>query len=103
MAAAVDRGPLTRLTRATRPNLGWNRFGAIGQARRNTNGRTAARNVAGHDRSSADLCKVADADVAENRRPRAEQHASADPGSTVRNAVFVAAATFCRMVTWSPE
>src|SRR5437016_3575072 len=61
--------------KATSANLGWNRFGAIGQTRGNTDRRTAAWHVARHDRSRSDLGKVADADVAENRCARAEQDA----------------------------
>src|ERR1700722_5477155 len=63
---------------------GRRRFGAIGQARGYADRRTAARHVARHDRSRADLGKVPDADVADDRSPRAEQDTPANPGRAVR-------------------
>src|SRR5712672_3003983 len=68
--------------------LGGHLVGAIGQAGGNPDRRTAARDVAGHDRTRADLGKVTDADVAENGRPRAEQDASADPWRAVQTFCF---------------
>src|SRR3982074_2779779 len=86
MSAVTPKAELSApaLTRATRSGLRQNSFRAIGQAGGNADRGTAARHVAGYDRSGADLGKIADADVADDRCAGAQQHASADPRSSVR-------------------
>src|SRR5262249_28080699 len=59
--------------------LGRHPFRAVGQARRRADGGAAGRYVRHDDRPGADLGKVADMEVAEDRRTGGEQHAAADP------------------------
>src|SRR6478672_5698524 len=47
-------------------------FGAIGQAHGIADGGAAGRHVRGHDRASADLGEIANADVAEDGRAAAD-------------------------------
>ncbi len=60
------------------------RFRAVGQTRGHADRGASGRDILLDQRTGADFSKVADHDVAENRGPRAEQNAAADPGGPVR-------------------